>query len=399
MRVKAKPERSATSSSNDAPVPLSTLLSQALVAFTIEFDNEFEHQTPHVTTASLKKSLSSGEIRGFGPWLSSMVMFSNFMQYVPEAGITVSELQRRARAEPALAGMERWGYVFVKPDPHDSRPKPPLRDWIVSPKVKGRMAQQVWPKLFDVIESRWRARFGDVNIDKLRESLRAMVSQFDIELPEYLPVLGYGLIAQVPHIPRPGMHVSEESAGSLRLPTLLSRVLLAFTIDFERDSELSLAICANILRVVSDQGTPVRDLPRLSGVSKEAIKIALGFLEKRGFMVVESQPSSGQSKLNRPKASGTKMVRLTTNGVEARAAYRPALGLIEKQWCSRFGEEATRNLRESLESLVGDGRAQASPLFHGLEPYPEGWRASVAKPETLPHYPMVLHRGGYPDGS
>jgi hypothetical protein len=29
-----------------------------------------------------------------------MVMFSNFMQYVPEAGITVAELQRRARAEP-----------------------------------------------------------------------------------------------------------------------------------------------------------------------------------------------------------------------------------------------------------------------------------------------------------
>jgi hypothetical protein len=27
------------------------------------------------------------------------------------------------------------------------------------------------------------------------------------------------------------------------------------------------------------------------------------------------------------------------------------------------------------------------------------WRASVPNPETLPHYPMVLHRGGYPDGS
>jgi hypothetical protein len=29
---------------------LFALLSQALVAFTIEFDNEFEHRSPHATT-------------------------------------------------------------------------------------------------------------------------------------------------------------------------------------------------------------------------------------------------------------------------------------------------------------------------------------------------------------
>jgi hypothetical protein len=375
-------------------------LSQALVAFTIEFDNEFEHQTPHVTTASLKNARTSGSLPGLGPWLTSMVMFSNFMQYVPDAGITVAELRGRARAEPALAGMERWGYVFVKPDPNDSRPKPPLRDWVVSPKVKGRMAQKVWPKLFDVIEGRWRARYGDDKIDKLRESLRAMVREFDVELPEYLPVLGYGLIAQLPHIAgEKGDGSEQNAAGSLRLPTLLSRVLLALTIDFERESELSLAICANIVRVVSEQGTTVRDLPRLSGVSKEAIKIALGLLAKRGHIAVESQPGSSQSKPNRAKATGIKMVHLITKGVKARQAYRLRLDLIEQQWRWRFGEESIRNLRESLEPLVGDGTAQASPLFRGLEPYPEGWRASVAKPETLPHYPMVLHRGGYPDGS
>ena len=35
----------------------------------------------------------------------------------------------------------------------------------------------------------------------------------------------------------------------------------------------------------------------------------------------------------------------------------------------------------------------------GLQPYPDGWRAKVRAPETLPHHPMVLHRGGFPDGS
>lgn len=49
--------------------------------------------------------------------------------------------------------------------------------------------------------------------------------------------------------------------------------------------------------------------------------------------------------------------------------------------------------------MVGDGSVGNSLLFRGLEPHPEGWRALAAKPVTLPHYPMVLHRGGYPDGS
>jgi hypothetical protein len=37
--------------------------------------------------------------------------------------------------------------------------------------------------------------------------------------------------------------------------------------------------------------------------------------------------------------------------------------------------------------------------FHGLEAYLDNWRAKVPKATTLPHFPMVLHRGGYPDGS
>jgi len=27
------------------------------------------------------------------------------------------------------------------------------------------------------------------------------------------------------------------------------------------------------------------------------------------------------------------------------------------------------------------------------------WRAAGRKPATLPHSPMMLHRGGFPDGS
>ena len=38
-------------------------------------------------------------------------------------------------------------------------------------------------------------------------------------------------------------------------------------------------------------------------------------------------------------------------------------------------------------------------LWKGAEPYPDGWRAAVRRPTTLPHYPVISHRGGFPDGS
>jgi DNA-binding MarR family transcriptional regulator len=141
------------------------------------------------------------------------------------------------------------------------------------------------------------------------------------------------------------------------------------------------------MRILGAEGVRVRDLPRLSGVSKEAIAMALGFLEKRRYVVVEPDPA----------ASRTKVVRLMPKGRKARDAYLHLLTVVEERWQTRFGKDAIRKLRDSLEPLAGE--PTASPLFRGLEPHHGGWRASVRKPDTLPHYPMVLHRGGYPDGS
>jgi hypothetical protein len=144
-----------------------------------------------------------------------------------------------------------------------------------------------------------------------------------------------------------------------------TRVLLAFAIEFERESELSLAICANVLRVLDEQGVRVRDLPLLTGVSREAISMA----------------------------------SLTLKGRESQEAYRRLLGILEERWHARFGKDAIRRLRMSMERLVGEPAVERSPLFRGLEPYPDGWRALIRKPDTLPHYPMALRRGGFPDGS
>jgi hypothetical protein len=112
-------------------------------------------------------------------------------------------------------------------------------------------------------------------------------------------------------------------------------------------------------------------------------------LQGKYLAVVEPDPTGGRAKV----------ARLTTKGQDATDAYRRLLGVIEAAMETRFGADSIRALREPLERLVGEPTAQGSPLFHGLEPYPDGWRAAVRRPNLLPHYPMVLHRGGFPDGS
>jgi DNA-binding PadR family transcriptional regulator len=161
--------------------------------------------------------------------------------------------------------------------------------------------------------------------------------------------------------------------------------LLAFAIEYEEETKVALAIGANILRVIAEGRAIVRDLPRLSGVSKEAVATSLSFLEKSGFATTKPE-SSGRR---------TKVVELTEKGQASRREYLQLVGAIESRWRSRFGKAVVEDLRRDLEALV----IASNALFAGIEPYPDNWRASLPKLENLPHYPMVLHRGGFPDGS
>jgi hypothetical protein len=363
-------------------LPLPTLLSFALVAFTMEFDNEAEHRLPHRTTSYGSTVGSPG-----GPWLVSMVMWLNCLCWVPEQGIVVRELERLARTRTNWHGMQRWGYIYLEPSPEDNRPKPPQSALIVRATSKGRLARKIWSDLIPEIEQRWRERFGADAVDKLRAALTSIVSQLDPQLPDCLPILKYGLVSGGPKPQK--SEPTRNDVPVIPLPALLAQALLAFALEFERKSEVSLAICANVLRVVDEEGTAIRQIPARSGVSKEGVAMALTFLTKRGFAKVLSAPSPAK----------TKIPHLTHRGVLARADYPKLVGTIESGWIERYGEKPVAALRSALEPMVGDGTREASRLFSGLDPYPEGWRARVIEPETLPHYPMVLHRGGYPDGS
>jgi hypothetical protein len=127
-------------------LPLSAMLSQALVAFTIEFDNEAERRIQHRTSRF-------GGTRS-GVWLVSMVMWLNCMRYVGADPITVGEIARLARSETNLAGLERWDYLKLEPDPAERRPKPPKQGVLAHATGRGIRAQEVWRPLTAVIEQR-----------------------------------------------------------------------------------------------------------------------------------------------------------------------------------------------------------------------------------------------------
>jgi methyltransferase (TIGR00027 family) len=364
------------------PLSLSALLSQALVAFTIEWDNEAEHRSPNRTTAFG----ASGQ--GDGAWLVSLAMWENCMRFVGEEPITVAELERLARTGTNLDGMRRWGYITIDGTArkiHKTRPGPGA---VLRATPRGLQARQAWTPISGLIERRWRERFGAGQVGRMREALLAVVSRLDPGLPDCLPILGQNLASRGPAPALPPRPDPVDLPG-LPLPALLARVLLSFALDYERESPLSLAASANLLRVLGTEGTRPRDLPVQTGISKEAVRWALGVLLRAHLAVEEPDPAAGRGKV----------ARLTPGGTAAQRAYRDLLGTIEERWRERFGADCIGALRQPLEALATGPEGHPPPLFAGLEPYPDGWRARVRPPGILPYFPMVLHRGGYPDGS
>ena len=322
----------------------------------------------------------------------SFALWANVLQYLDADDVTVAALRARARTNQLLLnGLQRWGYITLTPPEGQPLRKPPQDDATVRARRAGLRARDVWSPLPAIIDDRWRRRLGAPAFDRLDRALRAVFDALSIEPPAYLPVIhptqGGKVDEPVRRDVTAGAHTPLPASGSLS--PLLSGVLYAFTVDFEADARISLPISANTLRVLDVSGTRPGDLPRLTGVSREANAMCAGWLERHGCAVAVPDTTARRGKV----------VRLTPKGEKAQAKYRRLLRATEESWRTRFGAAAIDDLRAALEDVVGDGTFETSPLAPGLVPHPDNWRARVRRPEILPHHPMVLHRGGYPDGS
>jgi Mn-dependent DtxR family transcriptional regulator len=327
------------------------LLSQALVAFTIEFDNCFEQRFSHRTTCY-------GATDSDAPWLVSMAMWANVVRYVPAEGIAARDLViasslTKESMQHLLRRLSRWwGYLQLSPDR------------TVRLTEAGARAQQVWTPLASEIEGRWAKRYGVQTVEELRSLLATVVARCDRRMPAYLPGGTPRLAVGQP-----------DDQGDLFV--VISRALLDFAVGCDdrlqfRAGYLTagpgarLMIAANVFRVLHE---PVRmaDLPRITGVAKITLETWVKNLASNGYLQV-SRDGRGR------------VVSLTPQGEAVRATYLA----LDPGW----PEQAT--LHELLSAL---------DLWAGLDPPTGGWRANLPRPDTLPHHPVVSLRGGFPDGS
>ncbi len=348
-------------------------MSAAFVAFVVEVDDAAEPRLPK------------------GLWTVSVVMWRNCMEWLPA---TVGEVVAAARTPTDFHGMRRWGYVEIEGWARSASGRPPLGA-VVRPTGRGAQAAAVWDELGPEIEGHWARRSapsgGDAArggppggeqapdaglIPRLRSALVDLAGELDAGLPDTMPIVRHGWATRREGEPerRPG----PVAIADLGLDSLLARPLTAFALEYESSGKLSLALSVNLLPVLSAAPTPLRDLPDATGIQREQLDNAAGYLERAGLAEIVPTPGAKRGK----------SLALTKRGEEAKSASAAKLARLEATWEERHGAKLAA-VRDALASI-----AIAEP-----EHPPGTWRAKAKSLARLPRFPLVTHRGGFPDGA
>jgi DNA-binding MarR family transcriptional regulator len=321
-------------------------LSAAFVAFVVEVDDGSEAK---------------------GVWTVSTAMYRNCLQWLPAEGLREAELVAVARTPTDLNGMVRWGYVGVE-------------GGLVRATRRGARALEGWVGVPGEVEGRRVERFGD-----LRAALVPLVEKLDPGLPDTMPIVRHGWATR--RDGEPEREPGPVAVADLGLDSLLARPLTAFALEYEASGKLSLALSANLLAVLGAEPIPIRDLPDLTGIFRAQIDNAVGYLERAGL--AEVAPIEG--------AKRGKSVAPTARGRKAKGAAAAKLAALEATWDERHGATVAR-VREALAPVAAGGGPD-SPLVTGAVHPPGSWRAEAKPLARLPRFPLVTHRGGFPDGA
>ena len=344
----------------EAKPPLTTLLSWAWIAFAMEADNAVDATDPRHVGARFRISLA---------------MWANALRVIGDDGTTLDELRYAARAGANIGGLERWGWISVGDVAAGRREgygtSRGLRgDTVLRLTRAGAFACELWPRVIADVEERWETRFGRDVLAALRRALSPLGHGMPSAPPEVAPSDGFRT------------HVITAEADDMRerpLGVLLGQALTQLTLEHELGAVVSLPVAANALRVIDAKTVAIRDLPASSGVSKEAVAMLVSFLQRRGLAEVGAQ----------------RTITLTTGGLAALDGY-----------VQRAEQTSNPELRSCISAIV----SRRDSLARGLVPPERSWRWNppyaaqtrrfIADPTAaLPWHPMVLHRGGWPDGS
>jgi hypothetical protein len=313
----------------------------------------------------------------------SLPMWANGLRFVGDSGITIGDLRRVAGAGCNVPGLERWRWITVGDDGERragyGTQKGLTAETVLRPTRAGTYARKLWPRMIDAVEQRRRERFGAGTVDSLRARLGPRSRAMPWSPPEVHPSDGF--FTRVTDGGVTDGAVTDTDADDDRvtpLVALLGRTLTALTVEQERDATASLPLAANVLAAVGPDVIPTRELPGRTGLSKEGIAMAVGYLERHQF----ATPQPGRA------------VRLTRRGLDALDAFRDRAD----------GEVDGDGVRGALDDLLGRRDALAAAFvppagcWRGEKPYLTQTRRLIDDPlGALPRHPMVLHRGGWPD--
>lgn len=305
-------------------VPLTTLLSWAWIAQVMEIDNAVEAAASEHVGRAFKISLP---------------MWANGLRLIGEGGVTVAQLRSRAGAACNLGGLERWGWISVGDGPgrragYGTR-SGSRGDTVIALTRAGRYARRLFREKVGMVEQRWRDRFGAQLVDTPRDLLARGSETLPWSPPEVHPSDGF-----VTHVTS-GEHTPQDVPPVV----LLGQRRTERTIGQESRSAVSLPLAANLLRALDRDHVAVRDLPARTGLSKEAIAMAVGNLGRRHLASIGTD----------------RTVCLTRRGLDALHSYGEN---------SREDGDGS-DLRGALEAALH----QTDALAAGLEP-PDGcWAA------------------------
>lgn len=315
---------------NTPPRTLPALLTHALVAFTRDYEGS--------------------------PDVPRLVVFSNMLRVIDDNGVDIKALPGLARISQravrvALRDLERDGWLTVKPVKKTKGLK------IARLTAAGQRARDAGHAQIGSIEQDWPARYGKKRIGDLRAWLQALVRQIDVELPHYPTGYGQGdssftggnYVAADPGPPRIPGHGEEwpivlrndpDAVSTLPLPALLSQALVAFTIDYDSDTESvfgGLGGAVTFFRFVGDAGMPLGEASQIGDV------IGTGRSNLERHRLVDVEPG-------KPHGAG-RLVTLTSRGKRVRDGYPGRVAEIEQNWRANHGAKIIDGLRKTLEAL------------------------------------------------
>ena len=299
--------------------PLPTLLGRAIGAFTLDYD----------------------QARGKHHSIPQLGTWANVLRVIDAEGTDQRQLARRAvisrrAAEVVVTRLERYRQVAVEKQAIEGKRG---KTKLVQLTASGAAGTALAGARVDTVQADWRQRFGGDAVDQLRDALSAVVDRLPVELPHYPAGYGAGdpsvtggdYVPEDPGPPRIPAHgqdwpvVLREPGSDTRhlpLPALLSQVLAAFAIDYERERFGSLPAASNFLRLVGDDGMTLGRARALGGVSGNGKTLH----ERHRDVVVEP---------GRPRDM-SRRVFLTPKGRRVRDAYPHLVMEIEDRWRKQY---------------------------------------------------------------